>query len=183
MRLSKVLAVCWTLNLCIGNFSSLVLSKITSSLGFIILSSNFNFFFSFPLCMYATRSNWCTWIVCSLMHDLLHFSEVMPRASIFGNGLHIGQVRMMQHTETEAHKAVEINASLSGKGISLPFLMKRLASWANVLWPQLLKCPSTDFDIWILILEGIERILQYHLHDSNWHRFLYGSCHEIVSRL
>ena len=100
-----------------GNFFSFVLNNVTRSFNLIILSSNFNFFISLPLCMYSTQSNWWTRLVCSLQflfsltHDLLHLSEGMSKVSIFGNDLHVRQTRIIHCKELKSQRAEEINAS------------------------------------------------------------------------
>ena len=80
----------------------------------------------------VTHSNWLTLILCSLqslfssIHVLPHLSDEISSASIFGNYLHVWQIRMMHLIELGEHKTDDTKVSLSGKGISLPFLTKRL---------------------------------------------------------
>ena len=60
------------------------------------------------------------------MHALPDLSDEISSVSIFGNDLHVWQIRMMHLIELGEYKADNTKVSLSGKGISLLLLRKRL---------------------------------------------------------
>ena len=69
----------------------------------------------------------------SSMHVLPHLTNEISSASVFGNGLHIWQIRMMHLIELGEPNADDTKVSLSGKGISLPFFDEDvLACFLNV---------------------------------------------------
>ena len=91
------------------------------------MSTNFSLYFSFCLCMHATRF---TLTVClmqslfSLIDYLLHFMDIIRHLSIKRNALETGKIREMHSIEVGLQRADKIDVSLLRKRFDLLFFIK-----------------------------------------------------------
>ena len=120
---------------------------------------------------------WSLPFLSSLRHDLLHLSECMSKVSIFGNDLHVWQTHIIHPKELKSQSRenqciiVRIWSRLTifQEEVVDHLLNVVLISVirAATLQTYILKCSSTKFDVWIIILKCFRCYLQCHLHHVN----------------
>ena len=86
---------------------------------------------------------WSLQSLFSSMHVLPHLTNEISSASVFGNSLHIWQIRMMHLIELGEPIADDTKVSLSWKRFSLPFLTKMFSHAFWMYSTLACKCNST----------------------------------------